>query len=171
MRGIFIGLGLGLGLGLGFGLGLAPVAAGTASAQTKEQIDLCYSSTATAEQTIDGCTAMIKSGRYSGTELSHAFNNRSTGYSDKGQLDSAIADQTQAIKIDPTNAQAYNNRCQDQSKTGLYDQAIPDCTRALALKPDYANAYANRGYAYLFNETILQADEGCDFDFMRREGK
>jgi dihydroxy-acid dehydratase len=23
----------------------------------------------------------------------------------------------------------------------------------------------------LFNETILQADEGCDFDFMRGEGK
>jgi len=32
-------------------------------------------------------------------------------------------------------------------------------------------AGANRGYAYLFNETILQADEGCDFDFMRRTGK
>jgi dihydroxy-acid dehydratase len=34
-------------------------------------------------------------------------------------------------------------------------------------KPDWAK----RGYAYLFNETILQADEGCDFDFMRGQGK
>jgi dihydroxy-acid dehydratase len=32
-------------------------------------------------------------------------------------------------------------------------------------------AWARRGYAYLFNETILQADEGCDFDFMRGQGK
>ena len=31
--------------------------------------------------------------------------------------------------------------------------------------------WAKRGYAYLFNETILQADEGCDFDFMRARGK
>ncbi|WP_424627110.1 IlvD/Edd family dehydratase [Bradyrhizobium sp. SYSU BS000235] len=31
--------------------------------------------------------------------------------------------------------------------------------------------WAKRGYAQLFNETITQADEGCDFDFMRREGK
>jgi dihydroxy-acid dehydratase len=31
--------------------------------------------------------------------------------------------------------------------------------------------WAKRGYAHLFNETILQADEGCDFDFMRAEGK
>jgi len=30
--------------------------------------------------------------------------------------------------------------------------------------------WARRGYAHLFNATILQADEGCDFDFMRSKG-
>jgi dihydroxy-acid dehydratase len=34
-----------------------------------------------------------------------------------------------------------------------------------------AAEWAKRGYAHLFNETILQADEGCDFDFMRAQGK
>jgi dihydroxy-acid dehydratase len=38
---------------------------------------------------------------------------------------------------------------------------------ALPATPDWAK----RGYAHLFNETILQADEGCDFDFMRAKGK
>src|ERR1700709_1514457 len=38
---------------------------------------------------------------------------------------------------------------------------------ALPATPDWAR----RGYAHLFNETILQADEGCDFDFMRAQGK
>ncbi len=41
--------------------------------------------------------------------------------------------------------------------------------RRAALKltePDWAK----RGYAHLFNKTIQQADEGCDFDFMRAEG-
>src|SRR6202158_4913482 len=38
---------------------------------------------------------------------------------------------------------------------------------ALPAKPEWAK----RGYAYLFNETTLQADEGCDFDFMRGKGK
>jgi dihydroxy-acid dehydratase len=37
---------------------------------------------------------------------------------------------------------------------------------ALPVAPDWAR----RGYAHLFNETILQADEGCDFDFMRGKG-
>jgi dihydroxy-acid dehydratase len=43
--------------------------------------------------------------------------------------------------------------------------------RRAALTPPATPEWAARGYAYLFNETILQADEGCDFDFMRARGK
>ena len=43
--------------------------------------------------------------------------------------------------------------------------------RRAALAPPTTPDWARRGYAHLFNETILQADEGCDFDFMRGEGK
>src|SRR5258708_7760923 len=43
--------------------------------------------------------------------------------------------------------------------------------RRLALPPAATPDWARRGYAHLFNETILQADEGCDFDFMRGHGK
>jgi dihydroxy-acid dehydratase len=43
--------------------------------------------------------------------------------------------------------------------------------RRAALKPPATPDWAARGYAHLFNETILQADEGCDFDFMRGRGK
>jgi dihydroxy-acid dehydratase len=43
--------------------------------------------------------------------------------------------------------------------------------RRLALPPAVTPEWARRGYAHLFNETILQADEGCDFDFMRGQGK
>src|SRR3954464_13544960 len=43
--------------------------------------------------------------------------------------------------------------------------------RHAAMKPASAPDRARRGYAYLFNETILQADEGCDFDFMRENGR
>ena len=28
--------------------------------------------------------------------------------------------------------------------------------------------WARRGYAHLYYDTVLQADEGCDFDFMGR---
>ncbi len=130
------------------GLALALPVALPAWAQTKQQIDWCSSTTATDDQTIAGCTAMIQSGRYTGSDLSHAFNNRGTGYSGKHEWDLAIQDATKAIQYDSTNAQAYNNRCYDYQIKDLYDQAIADCTRAIALKRDYARAYGNRGIAY-----------------------
>jgi dihydroxy-acid dehydratase len=43
--------------------------------------------------------------------------------------------------------------------------------RQAELSPATTPEWAKRGYAHLFNETILQADEGCDFDFMRGKGK
>jgi dihydroxy-acid dehydratase len=51
----------------------------------------------------------------------------------------------------------------------LVDAAELEKRRA-ALKLPTAE-WAKRGYAHLFFETILQADEGCDFDFMRAQGK
>jgi dihydroxy-acid dehydratase len=52
----------------------------------------------------------------------------------------------------------------------LVDTTELDKRRA-ALKLPATPDWAKRGYAHLFNETILQADEGCDFDFMRGTGK
>jgi dihydroxy-acid dehydratase len=52
----------------------------------------------------------------------------------------------------------------------LVDAAELEKRRA-ALTPVTTPEWAKRGYAHLFSETILQADEGCDFDFMRGEGK
>jgi len=52
----------------------------------------------------------------------------------------------------------------------LVDEAELEKRRA-ATKPAGTPVWAKRGYAHLFNETILQADEGCDFDFMRGQGK
>ena len=46
-----------------------------------------------------------------------------------------------------------------------------DSLIARYFRPIATPEWARRGYAHLFNETILQADEGCDFDFMRGEGK
>ena len=43
--------------------------------------------------------------------------------------------------------------------------------RRAPLAPADTPDWAKCGYAHLFNETILQADEGCDFDFMSAKGK
>src|SRR3569833_4676806 len=43
--------------------------------------------------------------------------------------------------------------------------------RRAGLKPAATPEWAARGYAHLYHDTILQADGGCDYDFMRRRGK
>ena len=55
------------------------------------------------------------------------------------------------------------------ARTLLYAAEFEKRRVALALPP--TPEWARRGYAHLFNESILQADEGCDFDFMRGQGK
>ncbi len=117
-------------------------------AQTKQQIDWCYSPTATDDQTLEGCTAMIQSGQYTGVELSHAYDNRGVGYNGKGQYDSAIPDFDVAIRLDPNNNQAFNNRGNAYQAKGQYDRAIQDYNQALRIDSNYALAYNNRGNAY-----------------------
>jgi dihydroxy-acid dehydratase len=53
---------------------------------------------------------------------------------------------------------------------GLLVDAAELERRRAALQPATAPDEVKRGYAWLFDKTILQADEGCDFDFMQRTG-
>jgi len=73
---------------------------------------------------------------------------RGNAYYHKGDYDPAIADFSQAIKLQPDDAAAYYNRGNAYYYKGDYDQAITDYTKAIKLQPDYAAAYNNRGNAY-----------------------
>ena len=66
----------------------------------------------------------------------------------KGDYDKAIADFTEAIRLNPKIAKAYNNRGLAYENKGDYDKAIADCTEAIRLDPKFAEAYHNRGAAY-----------------------
>ena len=64
--------------------------------------------------------------------------------------DRAIADYTQAIRLEPDNAFAYTSRGVAYAGKGDYDRAIADHTQAIRLNPNFANAYSNRGIAYAY---------------------
>ncbi len=135
MRGLLIGLALAL---------VGPAA----WAQTQQQRDWCDSPTATDDQTIDGCTAQIQSGRATTANQAIEYYNRAYAYDNKALYDQALADYNQSIALNPNSADTYHNRGVSYRHKGLYDLAIADFTRAIALKPDYPLAYKNRGLAY-----------------------
>jgi tetratricopeptide (TPR) repeat protein len=62
--------------------------------------------------------------------------------------DRAIADYSEAIRLDPKYVNAYYARAFVYHAKGDYDRAITDFNEALRLDPKYALAYYNRGLAY-----------------------
>lgn len=126
MRGIWIGLALAL---------TAPAA----SAQAQQQPNLCFSDTATDDQKIDACTALIQSPRNPlGQAVAYVI--RSVAYENKGLYDQVIADDTQAIALWPDYAAAYYYRGIAYEKKGLRDPAVADYRAAWKLDPDHQQA-------------------------------
>lgn len=61
----------------------------------------------------------------------------------KGDLDGAIQDYTEAIRLNPDNDPAYNNRGVARKNKVDLDGAIQDFTEAIRLKPDDVDAKLN----------------------------
>ena len=102
--------------------------------------------------------------------------NQGTAYLNQGEYDRAIANYTEAIRLDPKYATAYMkraetyrlkgdfdravaesteairwayfNRGEAYRLKGEYDQAISDYSEAIRLSPKYVRAYRGRGIAY-----------------------
>jgi lipoprotein NlpI len=97
---------------------------------------------------IPSCTAIIRSGAETNQNLASAFSNRCAGYASKGDLDRALGDCTQAIRLNPDLAPAYVNRGSLESAKADYDHALHDYNQAIWLKPGLAKAYFGRASTY-----------------------
>jgi tetratricopeptide (TPR) repeat protein len=78
-------------------------------------------------------------------------------YFEKGDYDRAIADTSEAIRLNPNDALAYGTRGAAYKAKKDFDHAIADLTEAIRLDPNNAPAYGNRGLAYLAKKDRNQA--------------
>ena len=65
-----------------------------------------------------------------------------------GDLQTAIAEYTIAIQMDPKNSATYYNRAIVYEKAKEPGLALIDLTKSIELKPDRPAAYTNRGNIY-----------------------
>jgi tetratricopeptide (TPR) repeat protein len=66
-----------------------------------------------------------------------------------GELQAALADCSEALRLYPNTAAIFDSRGFAQLKTGLWDAAIVDYDSALRLQPNLANSLYGRGFARL----------------------
>ena len=97
---------------------------------------------------IKGCTALIESGNMNRTNLAVSFNNRGTAYQETHDLDRAIADYDEAIRLHPAYAPAFNNRGNAHQAKGDLDAAIADYSEAIRFDFNFVQAFNSRGKAY-----------------------
>jgi tetratricopeptide (TPR) repeat protein len=107
--------------------------------------------TARGDTAIEACTRAIDSKKYKAKKykrtLSLLYTNRGVEYEIKKEFDKAVADHSEAIKIDVRNWAAFNNRGNAYAGKREFDLAIADYDEAIKLNPKYAEAFYNRGLA------------------------
>jgi tetratricopeptide (TPR) repeat protein len=112
--------------------------ASPAVAQTSQAQAWCFGNDSTDDETIAGCTQVIPL----------AYADRGFAYRNKGDLDRAIADDSEAIRLNPKFVLAYNDRGRAYLAKGDLDRAIADYSEAIRLDPKFVLAYNDRGLAY-----------------------
>jgi tetratricopeptide (TPR) repeat protein len=85
------------------------------------------------------------------------YYNRGNQYRQQGNLDQAISDYTNAIRVYSKHAKAYYNRGNAYGKQGKLSQAIADYSKAIEINPKYYEAYYNLGNTYEKQGKLSQA--------------
>jgi tetratricopeptide (TPR) repeat protein len=96
-----------------------------------------------------GCSEIIKGTDYTAEQKARAFRNRGLARADAGAHEQALADLSEAIRLNSGDSAAYAGRAQVRLSKGETDAAIADFTAALSLAPQSGDVLIGRGHAYL----------------------
>jgi tetratricopeptide (TPR) repeat protein len=109
--------------------------------------DFVACTSASGDAAIAACTRAIDSGRFDDDVLSSFHTIRGAAYSLKDDHERAIADYSEAIRLDADDADIFLLRGRVRRLIGDDINAIADFSEAIRLDPDYASAFHERGIA------------------------
>lgn len=132
-------------------LALAGVLAVTAAARADENEESCFAE-ATVDERVVACSALIDGGKLAKDKLASAYASRCFAHIERKALDPAIADCTEAIKLDARNAQAFAQRGEAYCLKKDLKNCVADFDEAMRLDP------ADPSFVYL--RGAARADAG-----------
>ncbi len=143
-------------------IGLVFIFCGSALAVPEDVRERCDNPFGNSAAAIKACTEIIDT-LDDAYVIDAAYLHRGIAYWRKGNLDSAIADFSEAINLNPAYADAYFHRGTAYQAKGNFDRALADFDQAVELDPKDPEAYNGRGEAY----RDMGDDERAIADFNR----
>jgi protein O-mannosyl-transferase len=100
-------------------------------------------------------------------DISYLYFLRANLKKDKGDINGALRDYNETVRLDPENADAFNNRGSLNGMLENYEQALNDFNRAIKLDPEIEDGYYNRAVV----KNILGDTKGAvkDYDMVIKQ--
>lgn len=118
---------------------------GASAHEIAEALARCQDEDRAAALRAHACTHLISTTTVDDDIRAEAFLNRGIVHLDAGETDRAIADFTDATRLNPQYPAPYAHRADAYKEKGQFDRALADMTTVIALRPDDPDAYADRG--------------------------
>lgn len=107
-----------------------------------------------SEQTLRGCSSVIKGGRLKGAQLSSAYAIRGVTYSQSGKLDQALQDFDAAMRLTPNAVELLNLRGMVQVERGEVEKGLQDIKSAIQKNPKFVLAHYNLGTVLVSRDDV-----------------
>ena len=145
-----------------------------------EETNPCFTGEGTVKEVLDGCAAFIASGSTDKDQLVRAHSVRAMAFSAVRNIDAAIAELDEAVKLDATKPNSYFMRAAALAAKKDFDKAIADLDEAIKLDGKHGDFSLLRGIVYRdkgdldralteFNEKVkLDPDAASGYSQARR---
>lgn len=136
----------------------------SANAQTAQELQWCIKggqkhagltvkNPPSPEQTVRGCSAVIRGGKLKGVQLASAYTIRGVTHALLKKLDEAVQDYDAALRLTPNSFEVLNLRGMVQVERGEVERGLQDIKSAIQKNPKFVVAYYNLG------TTLVQRDQ------------